>query len=133
MTSRKNVDLSFFAQLTVLACVWIFSLCATAAAPSETNTRTFELVVPAGATAVEPRVLRTNDNDRVRLRVTSTVAGEVHLHAYKLHVKVTPGVPAELNFTAHPTGRFRIEWHGEAGTPGDHHAPPLATLEVWPR
>lgn len=119
-----------------LSAAWPILVCglATAAAPSSTTaTKTFDLAIPATAATGEPRVLRVTEDDVVQLRVTSDVAGEIHLHAYRLHARVAPDAPAELNFTARATGRFRIEWHA-AGAPktNDHHGLPLATLEVWP-
>jgi heme/copper-type cytochrome/quinol oxidase subunit 2 len=84
---------------------------------------------------VKPSLLRVEKDDSVRLRVTSEVAGEIHLHGYRLEMKVAPGTQAELQFKAHATGRYRIEWHaaGGAAMKGDHHGPPLATLEVRPK
>ena len=80
-------------------------------------------------------MLRVTRDDTVRLLVTSGVAGNIHLHAYRLEANVVPGVPAELSFKARATGRFRIEWHpsAETGKKDDHHAPPLAVLEVRPK
>lgn len=82
----------------------------------------------------EQRLLRVDKGDLVRIRLKADAPGEVHLHAYRLAAKVTPGSTPELEFTAHATGRFRIEWHpaGEAAK-GDHHGPPLARLEVRPK
>ena len=103
--------------------------------PAEPPGKTFDLTIARGAAPAQSRVLRVEKGDGVRLRVTSEVAGEIHLHAYRLQVNVMPGTPAELNFTARATGRFRIEWHAADGTAkkGDHHGPPLATLEVRPK
>jgi hypothetical protein len=89
-----------------------------------------------GTLAPEERLIAVQKDDRLRLRITSNLAGELHLHAYRLGVAVAPGQAAELAFTAHATGRFRIEWHpaaARADAPDAHHAPPLATLEVRPR
>jgi hypothetical protein len=86
------------------------------------------------------RCLQSNDScaergDAVRLRFTSDAPGEIHFHAYRLSAALAPGTPAELKFTAHATGRFRIEWHPTAGTDkkSDHHGAPLAILEVRPK
>ena len=105
---------------------------AQAADPPE---KVFELAIPRNAAAVKPRVLLVEKDDMVRLRATSEVAGEMHLHGYRLELKLTPGTPHELQFKARATGRYRIEWHpaGEAAQKGDHHGPPLATLEVRPK
>ena len=134
MTLYKKVEpaLLHAARLASLAGLLFFGFVVAAAA---VETKTFDLVVPNGAGPVATRVFRVHENDVVRLRVTSGVPGEAHLHAYRLHAKVASGHPGDLNFTARATGRFRIEWHRAAatGSTSDHHAPPLATLEVWPR
>jgi len=107
----------------------------TSALAAEPAAKTFELAIPQEADRVAARVLRVKKDDLVRLRITSETAGEIHLHAYRLDVKVTPGSLAELSFKARATGRFRIEWHPESvpAKKGYQHAPPLATLEVRPR
>lgn len=96
--------------------------------------KTFELAVSRGAVPKEQRLLRVDKGDLVRIRLTADTPGEVHLHAYKIETKVTPGTQSELKFTARATGRFRIEWHpaGEASK-SDHHGPALARLEVRPK
>jgi hypothetical protein len=83
----------------------------------------------------DERLIEARKGDRLRLRVTSNLAGELHLHAYRLSVALVPGEPAELAFSAFATGRFRFEWHPSKaqGAPAeDHNAAPLATLEVRP-
>ena len=105
------------------------------ACAAELPGRTFELTIPRSGATAKPRVLRVEKDDVVRLRVTSEAAGEIHLHGYRLEMKLEPGTPQELSFKARATGRYRIEWHpvGEAAEKGDHHGPPLATLEVRPK
>lgn len=97
--------------------------------------KTFELTVPAGALPAQPQVLRVNHGDVVRLRLMSAEAGEIHLHGYRLELKLTPGTAAELTFNARATGRYRVEWHrsGAAAKSGSHHGPALAMLEVRPK
>ena len=96
--------------------------------------KTFDLALPRGAAPVLARVLQVEKDDLVRLRVTSEVAGELHLHAYRLDVKVIPGTPSVLDFKARATGRFRIEWHAaDTVKKSDHHGPALAILEVRPK
>jgi len=111
------------------------SLCLMTAVGAEPAVKSFELTIPRSAAAVQARVLRVEKDDRVRLRIKSEVAGEIHFHAYRIDAKVTPGIPAELSFNARASGRFRIEWHptGAAAKKGHHHAPPFATLEVRPK
>ena len=96
--------------------------------------KVFDLVISRGAVPVEQRVLRVVKGDPVRLRFTSDAAGELHLHAYRLEARVTPGAAVELKFNAHAEGRFRIEWHALAAMKsGNPHGPALATLEVRPK
>lgn len=79
-------------------------------------------------------MLRVTKGSAVQLRLTSDTDGVIHLHGYRLETKVTPGDTSELSFKAHATGRYRIEWHPAGGDKqGNHHGPPLATLEVRPR
>jgi hypothetical protein len=96
-----------------------------------------ELRLLDGLLPADQRLITALKGDTLRLRVRSNQAGELHLHAYRLTLALRPGQPAELAFTAHATGRFRFEWHAEKA-PGDapradHHAAPLAVLEVRPR
>ncbi len=80
-------------------------------------------------------MLRVTKGNVVQLHLTSDTAGVIHLHGYRLEAKVTPGTPAQLDFKAHATGRYRIEFHraGETGKTANHHGPPLATFEVRPK
>ena len=116
------------------------------AAESVAAEKVFALDITAGKTPAAQQAIRVQKNDLVKLRIKSDTAGEVHLHAYRQDIKLAPGTPAEISFKAHATGRFRIEWHGAAGTEikaanaakaatstGAHHAPPLAVLEVRPK
>ena len=100
------------------------------AAPGE---RIIDVTIAGGK--VQQRTLRVEKDDRVRLRVTSDRAGELHLHGYRLETKVVPGSVAELAFTAYATGRYPLEWHAHGGDGGSraHHGPPLAAIEVRPR
>jgi hypothetical protein len=98
---------------------------------------TFDLAIVDGKVAKEKRLIKVHKGDLVRLRLTSNLAGDVHLHAFRLQTKVGPDKLGELAFKAHATGKFRFEWHetklqGKAPTEGGHHAEPLATLEVRP-
>lgn len=116
----------------LLSCLFL-PAAAGAASPPE---KVFELEIPRSGARTKPRVLRVEKDDPVRLRVTSVTAGEVHLHGYRLEVKLAAGTPREIVFKARATGRYRIEWHPAdepAETSGHHHAPPIAILEVRPK
>jgi len=118
--------------LSCLVFCVVFSAAAQAADASE---KIFELEILQGAPPAKPRVLRVEKDDSVRIRVMSEVAGEIHLHGYRLEMKLAPGTPRELAFKARATGRYRVEWHpaGEAASKGDPHGPPFAFLEVHPK
>ncbi len=96
-----------------------------------------ELQLVGGVLPPAQRLISVLKGDALRLRIRSDAAGELHLHAYRLSVALQPGQPAELTFTAHASGRFRFEWHAASAQrpvpPADHHAAPLAVLEVRPR
>ena len=116
-------------------CLLLWLLAPAAAQAAGPPEKVFELTIPRGAAPAKPRVLRVQKDDLVRLRVTSEAAGEVHLHGYRLEMKLAPGTPHDLAFTARATGRYRIEWHpaAEAASKSDHQRPPVATLEVHPK
>jgi hypothetical protein len=99
--------------------------------------KTVDLAIVNGKVAKEKRVIKLSKGDSVRLRFSSDMAGDVHLHAYRLQTRVGPDKPGELAFKAHATGKFRFEWHeakqqNKAPAGGGHHAEALATLEVRP-
>lgn len=119
----------------LLSCLVFYLVFSAAAQAADASEKLFELEILQGAPPAKPRVLRVEKDDSVRLRVRSEVAGEIHLHGYRLEMKLAPGTPRELAFKARATGRYRIEWHpaGEAASKGDPHGPPLAFLEVHPK
>jgi FtsP/CotA-like multicopper oxidase with cupredoxin domain len=96
--------------------------------------KVFNLSIVRSAVEPQQRLIRVQKGDVVRLRVTSDVPGELHLHGYRLEAKVAPGSPSELAFRAYATGRYPLEWHaaGDAGNSRSPHGPALATLEVRP-
>jgi hypothetical protein len=98
--------------------------------------KTLQLTVVDGQLPAGQRLIKVDKGDQLRWRISSNTAGELHLHAYRLSVKLQAGQATELAFTAFATGKFRVEWHGlpDRMPPSDaHHAPALATLEVRPR
>ncbi len=113
---------------------------ASAAKSSDEAEQGLDLSIVDGALPAEQRLIKVQKGQRLRWRISSNQAGELHLHAYRLHAAVKPGHTAELAFTVHATGKFRLEWHGaqdkaspKEAAPSHHHAAPLATLEVRPR
>lgn len=102
---------------------------------NEAQNKPFDLTIANAAVPVEQRVVRVYKDDLVRLRVTSDIPGDIHLHGYRQEAKVVPGRAVELAFKAYATGRYRIEWHpsGEETKQRIQHGAALATLEVRPR
>jgi hypothetical protein len=84
-----------------------------------------ELVFADGRVTSGPNVLKVKKDDRVRLSLTSDVADELHLHGYNLHLHLSPGRRATLEFVAKKTGRFTFELH--------HADVELGAIEVYPR
>jgi FtsP/CotA-like multicopper oxidase with cupredoxin domain len=62
--------------------------------------------------------------DRVRLRVVSDVADEIHVHGYDLKKDVEKGGSVEFSFPATIEGVFEVEL--------EHAATQIASLEVRP-
>lgn len=56
-----------------------------------------------------PGRVRVSQGDDVRLRVTSDVADEVHVHGYDIFQEVLPGQPARIRFRADIPGIFEVE------------------------
>lgn len=116
-------------------CLLLCLVSPAAAIASELPDKTFNLTISHDALPAQQRLLRVNQGDTVKLHLTSDMPGEIHLHGYRLELKLAPGTPAELTFKARATGRYRIEWH-RAGAPeksGSHHGSALATIEVRPK
>jgi FtsP/CotA-like multicopper oxidase with cupredoxin domain len=113
-----------------LAAVLLGLVLAPAAGAAE---RTFTLVTVEGRAPPAQQVLRVTQGDVVTINLTSNRTGEVHLHGYQKVAKLAPGKGATWKFTAHATGRYRLEWHGMGDSLSDHRDPALSTLEVLPK
>ncbi len=64
-----------------------------------------------GGPGGEVRTLRYEDGDTVRLRFSSNVADEIHVHGVDRYVDVPAGGSASTRFTAPGEGIFEIESH----------------------
>lgn len=93
--------------------------------------RTVDIELAGGKVAGKNSV-RVTQGDSVQLRWKSDVPLELHLHGYDLTTRVSPGMPGEMKFTAHATGRFPVEIHGERKSSGGHGHKPVFYLEVYP-
>jgi hypothetical protein len=136
LTARRLVRAAARAGHALICALVLGTLASAAPATAADPPPLVELNITAGSLPAAQRLLRVTKGDPVRLRISSDAPGELHLHAYSLAAKVAPGAPAQLEFQAYATGRFRLEWHASAdnkAATGAHHAPPLATLEVRPR
>jgi predicted small lipoprotein YifL len=71
--------------------------------------RTIEVAFAGGQVVGGPGRHTARLGERVRLRVTSDVADEVHVHTYDQRVEVVPDRVAELEFTASVPGRHEVE------------------------
>src|SRR5688572_5311812 len=97
-------------------------------APTQTQTqppvRVETIRMEGRAPVGEPRTLKYENGDTVRLRFVSDVAEEVHIHGYDRYVQVPAGGSARTRFRANAEGVFEIESHGSGEI--------LASLEVRP-
>jgi hypothetical protein len=82
------------------------------------------LVVEDGRPRGEVRELTFSKGERVRFRVRSDVAEELHIHGYDRYVDVAAGATTTVSFPASIEGIFEVELHG-AGQQ-------LASLRVEP-
>lgn len=61
---------------------------------------------------------QVTEGQKVDIKVTSTVADELHFHGYDLHIDLTPNTQGTIEFTADKTGRFIFELESRAKTLG---------------
>lgn len=85
--------------------------------------------------AKEPRVLRAQKGDRVRLVVEASRPVVLHIHGLGVEIVAAPGRPGETQITVKATGRFPVHVHDTAdrGAAGHQHRAPFAYLEVHPK
>lgn len=113
---------------------WLFAVCLAAgllapAAPAG-ELRHFEIAVRGGSVPEGQRVLRVSQGDHVEMVWTADGPAHLHLHGYDIEFEVVPGIPAEVDFDAHATGRFPVEIHDRGGDRHGHGA--LLYVEVYP-
>ena len=95
--------------------------------------RLVELQIGAGD-ADAPPTFTARRGESVRLRVTSARPGALHLHGYRIELRVAGAEPSETTFVAGSAGRFALHFHAaDAKAPSHRHGPPAAWLEVRPR
>lgn len=80
-----------------------------AATTTSEAVRIIEVTFAGGQVVGGARRETVRIGERIRLRVTSDVADEVHIHTYDAKVAVVAGQPAELEVTATIPGRHEVE------------------------
>lgn len=124
------------AVLHLVSANWALALLLiTAGAPALAVELTFDIKIERGRAPDTMRLIRVNEGDVVKLRLTSDQPIVVHLHGYDIEKRVAAGAITELAFTAYVTGRFPIHVHAQGAGAGAHahEDAPLATIEVYPR
>ncbi|WP_210748735.1 hypothetical protein [Actinomadura latina] len=87
------------------------------AAPSGSATPTgarvvrIAVTVTGGKARTAHRRVKVPRGAAVEITVTGDTADEFHLHGYDRELKITPGRPATLRFTADTPGVFEAELH----------------------
>jgi heme/copper-type cytochrome/quinol oxidase subunit 2 len=87
---------------------------ATSTSEATTSTAGFsgkliEIRVTGDQVETAERRVTVATGEKVRIRVQSDVADEVHVHSYDLKKDVAPGKPAVIEFTADVPGSFEVE------------------------
>jgi FtsP/CotA-like multicopper oxidase with cupredoxin domain len=95
------------------------------APPPKPKPRVEEIRMRGRAPVGEPRTLRYERGDTIRLRFASDVAEEVHIHGFDEYVDVPAGGTKTVRFGAALEGVFEVESHGSGEL--------LAKLEIRPR
>jgi hypothetical protein len=70
--------------------------------------------------------LKVTSGDQVRFRVTSDIAGRVHVHGYDYLKPIKPGGSVSFDFPAKLQGVFELELHHGGGEDS------IGTLSVEP-
>ncbi len=106
----------------------VFVLLLTLVGVAGAEPRVIDLAIRDGQLPKDQRLVRVRQGDEVTLRWTTNLPFTVHLHGYDLEVKLAPGAPVSMRFTARASGRFSIEIHGARGEERT-----VGYLEVHPR
>lgn len=94
--------------LAILAGFYVFAK-PKQSAPSETQTKKFELVVKDKKLISGPETLQVHQDDNIQITITANEDEELHLHGYDISVDLEKDKPATLSFKASLTGRFLYE------------------------
>lgn len=96
----------------------------TATTPARTAPEIPVVRTRGGAPVGDVKTLKFKRGERIRFRVTSDVAEEVHVHGYDISRQVPAGGSVTLSFDGDIDGEFEVELHGS------HRQ--IATIEVRP-
>ena len=80
---------------------------------------------------VGDKVIQLTHEQPVELRWITDEAAELHIHGYDIRFEISPNAPADVNFTAHATGRYAVTSHGFGDEHGHGHET-LVYIEVYP-
>lgn len=92
------------------------------AAPAAAAPQTVTLAWAGGTVTGDTGTVAVPAGSQVRIRVSSDVAEEAHLHGYDREVQIPAGGTATIELTADIPGEFELELH--------HSGEKLATLQV---
>jgi hypothetical protein len=70
-----------------------------------------KITISNGEVSSRPSTLSVATGDRVRIRVISDAADELHVHGYEIEREIAAGKPTVAEFTADIPGKFEVELH----------------------
>ena len=80
--------------------------------PASSAPATVTVTIVRGKVQTGSRRVKVARGQTVRIVVTSDVAAEFHLHGYDRTLRLKPGAPGTVEFTADLPGTFEAELHG---------------------
>jgi hypothetical protein len=96
------------------------------------DVKTFEIQVIERQVTGENELIRVTQGDDVVLNWHTDETVTVHLHGYDIEQRIEAGLPVDMSFTAHATGRFPVTSHGFENQHDDHGHQTLLYFEVHP-
>jgi hypothetical protein len=89
------------------------------AEPEETETPTPEPTPPPAPLMSDGETVRFTEGERVRFRVRSPDADEIHVHGYDITREIGAGQTITISFPATITGIFEVEFHSDGELVGN--------------
>ena len=108
------------------------SVAAFASIATASDVKTFEIQIIERQVTGDNQLIRVNVGDQVVLNWRTDETVTVHLHGYDIEQRIEAGVPVDMSFTAHATGRFPVTSHGFENQHDDHGHQALLYFEVYP-